>query len=578
MKIVSTFFLDISACWLLIDSIRPPASAKQPSVLTPFQPEHPRDIMPNRKQRRKKSKGSRTASSTSTGSTDISGVDPAETANPEEDNKLSSGNARVLEESPTTLFPENDITGSRKRKYMTTTSTSANATSAVDNNYEVQCPPPATREAPPSPPKIHDSEEATASTNDEPVTKKQRRILETAASRGLSKFARRLLDPNRPRGSNIVEPPQILPLNDEFLQAFGRRHQKEAMTDMGEQNDDNSVTSASNNDSTKIDTSEPVLDLDEKDTKIKISNLKYTITAETLYGVCSKFGPITHFHLVPDEEDDKLNAGRAYVVYTSLHSAQSCVENLKSLEGRPLSVTILAKKTQTPKTPSGPNSGALKRYWEKDITTKCYRCGGIGHISSNCPNDAMVKSCPLCASTDHDAPHRCPYKVFCFNCGVPGHMARDCQKPRGSVPVRRLCTICLGSKHEKFNCQSRQFLDQAAFIQSAICMTCGGTGHFMCKPMKWFFGLKGLFCYNCGESGHVGVFCRRPNLEACRENGELLLRELDRASAYNATDQRAAQAQEARGRGRDNRNEGQNNPSRSKSVPAPRPGHPGNRR
>ena len=38
---------------------------------------------------------------------------------------------------------------------------------------------------------------------------------------GLSKFVRRILDPHR-KPTGLIEPPQIIPLNDEFLQAFGK--------------------------------------------------------------------------------------------------------------------------------------------------------------------------------------------------------------------------------------------------------------------------------------------------------------------------------------------------------------------
>jgi len=41
------------------------------------------------------------------------------------------------------------------------------------------------------------------------------------AKRRLSKWASRLFDPDRPRG--LVEAPQIIPLNDEFLKDFGKR-------------------------------------------------------------------------------------------------------------------------------------------------------------------------------------------------------------------------------------------------------------------------------------------------------------------------------------------------------------------
>ena len=46
-------------------------------------------------------------------------------------------------------------------------------------------------------------------------------ILLQHAKKRLSKWAARLFDPDRPKG--LVEPPQTIPLNDEFLSAFGKR-------------------------------------------------------------------------------------------------------------------------------------------------------------------------------------------------------------------------------------------------------------------------------------------------------------------------------------------------------------------
>jgi hypothetical protein len=54
----------------------------------------------------------------------------------------------------------------------------------------------------------------------EPETDNNESLFEVAKQR-LSKWAARLFDPNRPRG--LVQPPAVIPLNDEFLTAFGKR-------------------------------------------------------------------------------------------------------------------------------------------------------------------------------------------------------------------------------------------------------------------------------------------------------------------------------------------------------------------
>uniref|UniRef100_A0A7S0GD51 Uncharacterized protein n=1 Tax=Proboscia inermis TaxID=420281 RepID=A0A7S0GD51_9STRA len=52
------------------------------------------------------------------------------------------------------------------------------------------------------------------------LTQKQQKELDFTKKK-LSKWAARLFDPNRPQG--LVHAPQLIPLNDEFLQVFGKR-------------------------------------------------------------------------------------------------------------------------------------------------------------------------------------------------------------------------------------------------------------------------------------------------------------------------------------------------------------------
>lgn len=57
------------------------------------------------------------------------------------------------------------------------------------------------------------------SVNDADAANKDERL--QVAKKKLSKWAARLFDPDRPRG--LVQAPQTIPLNDEFLTAFGKR-------------------------------------------------------------------------------------------------------------------------------------------------------------------------------------------------------------------------------------------------------------------------------------------------------------------------------------------------------------------
>ncbi|EEC50967.1 predicted protein, partial [Phaeodactylum tricornutum CCAP 1055/1] len=109
----------------------------------------------------------------------------------------------------------------------------------------------------------------------------------------------------------------------------------------------------------------------------------------------------------------------------------------------------------------------------------CFRCDEVGHIEAECPNKPKPKPCSFCAQTDHEM-YRCPLKVVCFNCGIPGHPSRACNMPRG-LPERRVCSICFH---------------------------CGRPGHFLCKEMRWYFGLEGVTCANCGQAGHNIFDCK----------------------------------------------------------------------
>lgn len=61
-----------------------------------------------------------------------------------------------------------------------------------------------------------------ASNNNNNIDDKEQRV--EVAKKKLSKWAARLFDPDRPRG--LVEAPRTIPLNDEFLTAFGKREKE----------------------------------------------------------------------------------------------------------------------------------------------------------------------------------------------------------------------------------------------------------------------------------------------------------------------------------------------------------------
>jgi len=315
----------------------------------------------------------------------------------------------------------------------------------------------------------------------------------------LSKWAARLFDPDRPRG--LIEPPQVIPLNDEFLQAFGKR-EKESDQVRGvtleiehEINDDDDDTDTIPEDADEQPAVTPKnSSLTTQQRKVKITNIKYTVTASELEATCSQFGAVELTNLLMNEQNESLNNGLAFVTFQSSESAQVCVQQLTQVGSRPVTVSIAASLASSSKKRS---SASASRYWqadEPDLSTKCFRCGGVGHMAAECKNAAKVKPCPLCASTDHDF-RACPSKQICFNCGIPGHVSRDCQMPR-NMPARRICTVCYQQGHHKTQCRQNGALNRPPSVQAAVCLTCGKTGHYLCRQLKWFFGLEGVSCSN----------------------------------------------------------------------------------
>jgi cellular nucleic acid-binding protein len=361
----------------------------------------------------------------------------------------------------------------------------------------------------------------------------------THAKAKLSKWAARLFDPNRIRG--LVEAPQVIPLNDEFLKAFGQR-EKEFDSKLGRtiQIDRDEIVGGDDHDSDEEDAQQnsKAKDAkgDESSRKIKITNLGFTTTQQTLTKLCNTYGPTSFVNIVMEKNDPQrahLNIGKAYVTFERVSDAQACMDHMTTCEGRKLRLSWAQGKVPSSSTASGGRNSIGKgsnRYWVRDISTKCFRCQQVGHLATNCPNPNKVPPCPLCGNVGanyHDL-RDCALSRFCFRCGLPGHINRDCPAYL-TIPRRIFCSICFGSGHYRTNC--RQGPLAAADLQKAKCMVCGEIGHFMCREMKWFFGLDGVTCFNCGGSSHHGYKCERPRLEQCSRDETVAKRELEQAPA-----------------------------------------------
>jgi cellular nucleic acid-binding protein len=377
-------------------------------------------------------------------------------------------------------------------------------------------------------------------------------------------------------------------LNDEFLTAFGKRekqyddalgkdqkfHHEIASDD--DDDDEDIILKKKKNRAGSVRSTTDSAEERIKPGKVKISNLAYRTSQETLTKACEQFGPLLEVNLVLDDDDNNAgtevavhNSGRAYVTFESEDAAEACLQMLKTLDGRPLRITKAELRSGGGgggRRSTGGGSGGtggdqaaslLTKALDKDISTICFNCGEVGHIGANCPNPTKLKPCSLCGALEvgHEIKN-CPSSRICFNCGVPGHVSRDCTMRRG-LPRRMVCGICFRSGHHRLQCQSgiRSERDlPPEVIGHAVCMVTGEIGRFTNQPMKWFYGLRGMTCFNCGEDGHSGYDCQRPLPHHLMNNPELTQEEIRRAEAKSLEDEfnleRRAQKQRSEQRGR----------------------------
>lgn len=112
-----------------------------------------------------------------------------------------------------------------------------------------------------------------------------------------------------------------------------------------------------------------------------------------------------------EEEQDKFTVGAP--LYSSTDKANGDAPERGA--GKKVGVDANADKGPTRKRREN-------RYFITDLATKCFNCGQIGHMSSLCMNDRVLKPCYYCGLRGHMAVS-CPH-LPCPTCLQLGHTAR----------------------------------------------------------------------------------------------------------------------------------------------------------
>lgn len=158
----------------------------------------------------------------------------------------------------------------------------------------------------------------------------------------------------------------------------------------------------------------------------------------------------------------------------------------------------------------------MVRYFEeekeepKQQKIVCKNCGQEGdHRTYECP----VQICLTCGARDEHSTRSCPISKTCYTCGMKGHINKTCPQRftiRGTqVNNYDDCDRCGSSRHHTNECPTlwrlyhyvsdadRETILRVREEKSVLGVGNGGEGYIATD--EW--------CYNCGESGHLGDDC-----------------------------------------------------------------------
>jgi hypothetical protein len=156
-----------------------------------------------------------------------------------------------------------------------------------------------------------------------------------------------------------------------------------------------------------------------------------------------------------------------------------------------------------------------QRYFNLNLTIKCYNCGEVGHMSRNCPHDEIIV-CTRCNEKGHDS-FNCT-NMKCFKCNGIGHRSFECKNFRNI----KQCEKCGHNGHVGEDCLSKPD-DITKESRIRTCRFCGEDTHLLCPFPRKMYMIQEYDSDNViftdNEDGEVSVKRERKKEKQCPRCG-----------------------------------------------------------